>query len=331
MREVAQRAGVSTATVSRALSGSATISDAVRERIMAAVQEVGYRPNAVARALRVTGTRTIGLVISDLLNPFFTELARAVEDEARANGYTCMIGNADERPDRLDHYVATLLERQVDGLLAVPTVDVPPLLRQAVDSGAPVVLIDREVPDLDAPVVRSDNGTAVADLVDHLVALGHERIAIIAGPQELTTGRERLDAFRTALSGHQVDLPAEYVRVGDFQEASGRTAMAALLDLPQPPSVVFAADNLMVLGALAVLRDRTLRVPEDVGLAAFDDVPWFPYLDPPVTAIAQEVVQMGRLAVRMLLDRINGRPVESVLLPSRLVVRASCGERGIGR
>jgi LacI family transcriptional regulator, galactose operon repressor len=214
----------------------------------------------------------------------------------------------------------------VDGLLAVPTVDIPPLLRQAVDSGAPVVLIDREVPTLAAPVVRSDNATAVADLVDHLVALGHERVAIIAGPQELTTGRQRLDVFRTALSDHRLELPEAYVRVGDFQEASGRTAMAALLDLPQPPSVVFAADNLMGLGALAVLRDRALRVPDDVGLAVFDDVPWFPYLDPPVTAIAQEVVLMGRLAVRMLLDRINGRPVESVLLPTRLVVRASCGE-----
>ncbi|MEC4020093.1 LacI family DNA-binding transcriptional regulator [Streptomyces sp. H27-D2] len=326
IKDVAVRAGVSAATVSRVLNEHPAVRADTRSRVLVAVAELGYRPNAVARSLRTHQTRTLGLVISDVLNPFFTELARSVEDEARALGYSVIIGNADEQPDLQDHHVRTLLDRRIDGVLVSPTDGASPLMLDAARSGTPMVFVDRWIPGVDVPVVRTDGRDAVRDLVAHLYALGHRRLAIIAGPAATTTGSERVDAFRDALREHGLPLPAKYIGQGDFQADSGRRATARFLDLAQPPEVVFAADNLMALGAMDEIRARGLRVPDDVALAAFDDVPWFVHTDPPITAIAQPTGELGRVAVRALIDRVEGRTAASVALSARLVVRRSCGE-----
>ncbi|MFC4909974.1 LacI family DNA-binding transcriptional regulator [Actinomadura gamaensis] len=326
VKDVARLAGVSVATVSRVLNDSATVSAESRARVLAAVERLGYRRNAVARSLRTDATGTIGLVIGDILNPFFTELARAVEDEARTAGYAVVIGNADERPDRQDDYVRTLLERRVDGLLLCPTAEVTPLVRDTVESGTPVVFLDRTLPGLDVPTVRADGADAIDELVAHLVALGRRRLAFVSGPAILSTGRERTDAFACALARRGLEVRPEYLEAGDFQAASGRAALARLLDLPEPPDAVVAGDNLMALGALDEIHARGLSIPADVALASYDDVPWFLHLDPPLTAIAQPVQELGRRAVRALADRVAGREVEAVTLRARLIVRGSCGE-----
>ncbi|MEU9557161.1 LacI family DNA-binding transcriptional regulator [Streptomyces fumanus] len=328
IKDVAAEAGVSVATVSRVLNGHPSVSAQARTRVLAAVAALGYRPNAVARSLRTDQTRTLGLVISDVLNPYFTELARSVEEEARALGYSVIIGNADERPELQDHHVTTLLDRRIDGLLVSPTDGGSPRMIEAARGGTPMVFVDRWIPGVDVPVVRSDGRDAVRDLVAHLHGLGHRRLAIIAGPAATTTGRERVDAFRAALGEFGLPLPDPYIGQGDFQADSGRRVTEGFLDLPEPPEVVFAADNLMALGALDAVRARGLRVPEDIALAAFDDIPWFVHTDPPVTAIAQPTGELGRAAVRALIDRIEGRRPESVALPARLVVRRSCGAPG---
>ncbi|MFE5211184.1 LacI family DNA-binding transcriptional regulator [Streptomyces sp. NPDC056600] len=331
IKDVAARAGVSVATVSRALNLHPSVSADARARVLAAVEELGYRPNAVARSLRTDQTRTLGLVISDVLNPYFTELARAVEEEARALGYSVIIGNADERPDLQDHHIRNLRDRRIDGLLVSPTDGGTPLLLDTARAGTPVVFVDRWIPgadDVDVPVVRSDGRDAVRELVAHLHRLGHRRLAIIAGPAATTTGSERVEAFREALAAHGLELPDAYIGQGDFQAESGRRATERFLDLSEPPEAVFAADNLMALGALDAVRSRGLRVPHDIALAAFDDIPWFVHTDPPVTAIAQPTGELGRAAVRALVDRIEGRAARSVTLPARLVVRRSCGEDG---
>ncbi|WP_329187780.1 LacI family DNA-binding transcriptional regulator [Actinacidiphila glaucinigra] len=327
IKDVASRAGVSVATVSRVLNDHPAVRPDTRTRVLEAVAELGYRPNAVARSLRTDQTRTLGLVISDVLNPFFTELARSVEDEARALGYSVIIGNADERPEQQDHHIRTLLDRRIDGLLVSPTDGGSPLILDAVRSGTPMVFVDRWIPGIgnDVPVVRTDGFDAVRDLVAHLHGLGHRQPAIIAGPAATTTGRERVRAFREALAAFGLPLPDEYIGQGDFQADSGRRAIARFLDLPVPPDVVFAADNLMALGAMDEIRARGLRVPDDIALAAFDDIPWFLHTDPPITAIAQPTGDLGRAAVRSLIDRVEGRPAPSVTVSARLVVRRSCG------
>lgn len=324
--DVAAHARVSTATVSRVLSSRDRVSEPLRTRVLASVRELGYRPNAVARSLRVETTRTLGLVVSDVLNPFFTALARAVEDAAHDAGYSVILGNADERPERQDVYVAQLLARQVDGLLITPAITSSGLIESAVRDGAAVVCVDRTVEGLDVPTVRSESAASTAALADHLLDLGHARVATIAGPQSTTTGRERLRAFADRLAERGTTLPAPYVQIGDFQRASGCAAMRRLLELPEPPSAVFVADNLMALGALEAIRDAGLAVGSDIGLASFDDSPWFSLVTPPLTAIAQPTAELGRAAVELLLDVIAGRPANSRMLASRLVVRRSCGE-----
>ncbi|MEV6425810.1 substrate-binding domain-containing protein [Streptomyces sp. NPDC051662] len=325
IKDVAAEAGVSVATVSRVLNDHPSVSPTSRARVLAAVTALGYRPNAVARSLRTDRTRTLGLVISDVLNPYFTSLARAVEEEARTLGYSVIIGNADERPELQDHHVRTLLDRRIDGLLVSPTDRGSPLIRDAVRAATPLVFVDRWIPGVEVPVVRSDGRAAIRDLVAHLLRVGHRRLAIIAGPATTTTGSERVDAFRTALAGHGLALPDAYIGQGDFQAESGRRAAERFLDLPEPPDAVFAADNLMALGALDAIRARGLSVPDDIALAAFDDIPWFVHTDPPITAIAQPTDELGRAAVRALAERIAGRVPPSVTLPARLVVRRSCG------
>ncbi|MBX7468762.1 LacI family DNA-binding transcriptional regulator [Streptomyces sp. NPDC056084] len=326
IKDVATEAGVSVATVSRVLNSHPSVSEAARVRVLAAVETLGYRPNAVARSLRTDRTRTLGLVISDVLNPYFTELARSVEEAARALGYSVIIGNADERPDLQDHHVRTLLDRRIDGLLVSPTDGGSPLMLEAVRGGTPIVFVDRWIPGIDVPVVRADGRAAIGDLVAHLHRLGRRRLAIIAGPAATTTGSERVEAFRAALAAHGLPLPDEYVGQGDFQAASGRRATERFLALPEPPDAVFAADNLMTLGALDALRAHGLRIGADIALAAFDDIPWFVHTDPPVTAIAQPTGELGRAAVQALAGLIGGGAPPSVILPARLVVRRSCGE-----
>ncbi|MFJ8311421.1 MULTISPECIES: LacI family DNA-binding transcriptional regulator [unclassified Streptomyces] len=331
IKDVAAEAGVSVATVSRVLNGHPSVSEAARARVLAAVDALGYRPNAVARSLRTDQTRTLGLVISDVLNPYFTELARSVEEAARALGYSVIIGNADERPELQDHHVRTLLDRRIDGLLVSPTDGGSPLMLEAARGGTPMVFVDRWIPGIDVPVVRADGRAAIGDLVAHLHRLGRRRLAIIAGPAATTTGSERVEAFRAALGAYGIPLPDHYVGQGDFQAASGRRATERFLALPEPPDAVFAADNLMTLGALDALRAHGLRIGQDIALAAFDDIPWFVHTDPPITAIAQPTGELGRAAVRALADLIEGRAPQSVTLPARLVVRGSCGETAPGR
>jgi LacI family transcriptional regulator len=326
IKDVAAHAGVSVATVSRVLNDSPKVSQEARTKVHAAVEALRYRPNAVARSLRTEATHTLGLIIGDILNPFFAVLARAVEDEARAAGYTVVIGNADERPEQQDHYVRTLLEHRVDGLLICPTAEITPLVEDCVEAGGPLVFLDRTLPGLNVPSVRADGTRAIHELVEHIRDLGHRRIAFISGPELLSTGRERTQAFLDAMRANGLEAREEYVEAGDFQEASGRGIAARFLDLPEPPKVIFAGDNLMALGALDEIRARGLRIPDDVALASFDDVAWFVHVDPPITAIAQPAEELGRRAVRALLERIQHRPVESVVLPARLVIRRSCGE-----
>jgi LacI family transcriptional regulator len=300
-----------------------------RDRVLAAVEELGYRPNNVARALRTARTGALGLVIGDLTNPFFTELADAVEDAARSLGYSLVIGNAGESPRQQDDYIRTLLDRRIDGLLVSSAGTGSTMLSEVVASDTPLVLLDRTVPGIDAPCVRADGRQALTDLAAHLAAHGRRRPAIIVAPAGTPTGDERLDLFRTALARHGIALPDERVGASpDLTPTGGRGVMSALLDLPgsERPDAVLATDNLMALGAMDEIRARGLRVPQDMALVVYDDVPWFAHTDPPLTAIAQPTRELGRAAVHTLLERIEGRAAGSVLLPAQLVPRRSCGE-----
>ena len=331
IKDVARMAQVSTASVSRVLAGHANSSDQMRERVLAAAGSLNFRPNAVARSLRTTGTHTVGLVVSDLMNPFFTELARAVEDTARHAGYSVIVGNADEDADQQDHYVRILLERQVDGLIVVPTIATSPLLREAAANNHNLVLVDRPAQDVRAPIVLADGTAAIDELVDHLVRTGRRDLAIMTGRDQAGTSRTRLDAFRAAVIRNGLSLPASRIRHGDFRAGSGRAALAELLALDVVPDAVFIANGPMALGALELLAERRagveVRIPADLALAVFDDMAWFPLLRPSLTAIQQPNRRLGERAMQMLLARIAGEDVPDERIECRLVLRDSTEPR----
>lgn len=331
IKDVAREAGVSVATVSRTFSGAQHVRPEARERVMATAKMLRYRPNAVARSLRAHNTGTLGLVIPNVTNPFFTAVARAVEDEARERGYSLMLCNSDEDPNKEAEYLKVLLEKRVDGLIVSPARTASPHLEEVTQADVPIVFLDRYVRGVEAPVVRADGRRAVDRLVEYLVSLGHERLSIISGPPETVPGAERLGAFLEGAEARGVPVMPECVRVGDFRRESGARAMRELLDLSNPPTAVFAANNLMTLGALQTLHGARVRIPGDVSVAGFDDVAWFELLTPPLTTVSQPVTELGAAAARMLPRMVEGekRP-GSLIMEAELVIRGSCGRPGEG-
>jgi LacI family transcriptional regulator len=321
IREVAARAGVSLGTASRVLSGNPATSPAARARVAEAAAALGYRPNAQARSLRLTRTHVLGLLVSDVRNPFFADIAHAAEQAALGSDYVCLLGNANEDVDQQDRYIETFLTQRVDGVVLAPQ-GPSATLDALLESRMPVVFVDRKVEGLDVPSVTTDSHVGLEEAVAHLVADGHRRIGYIGGPQSISTGRERYDAFLESLQRHGLAVDPELITFGDFRLASGTEAAERLLAVPDRPTALLAADNLMAEGALTTIRRQGLRVSADVEVVAFDDIEWFAHMDPPISVIAQDAGAVGRRAVELLLRVIAGEEPESVVLPTTFIDRS---------
>lgn len=324
IKDVAALAGVSVGTTSRVLSGNPSTSPAARERVHAAVAELGYRPDARARSLRSARSQTVGLLISDVRNPFFADVAHGAEQAALRSSYVTLLANANEDPKQQDTYLESFLTQRVDGIIIAPQGEESAHLR-ALATTVPLVFVDRTVDGFEVPSVTSDNALGIDQAVAHLADRGHTRIGYIGGPRSISTGRARHDAFVRALARHRLDTDPGLITSGDFRSASGAVAAERLLSGAQPPTALLAADSPMAVGALGALRRRGLRIGSDVDLVAFDDIEWFSELDPPLTVVSHDAQAMGSTAMRLLLDVIEGRTPESVVLPTRLVVRESSG------
>jgi len=331
IKDVAALAGVSAATASRVLSGNPATSAESRERVAAAVLQLDFKPNAQARALRSTHTHTIGLLVSDIRNPFFADLAHAVEQAARGAGYVTLLGNANEQTTQQDRYLDVMISQRVDGIIVAPQGDGSGSIRSLLERGIPTVFVDRRIPGIDVPSVTTDSEVGIRQAVAHLVAVGHTRIGYIAGPQDVSTGRERLDAYTRAITSAGLPLDAELIYQGDFQAESGSAGVHALLGLTAPPTAILAADSLMAVGAIATLNRLGVRLGDQVALIAFDDIEWFALLNPALSVVSHSVEDMGRIAVDLLQQVIAGDRPASVHLPSELIVRASSATGPITR
>lgn len=321
IRDVAAHAGVSLGTASRVLSGHPATSAEARTRVTAAVAALGYRPNAQARSLRLTRTHAIGLLVSDVRNPFFADVAHAAEQAALGADYVTLLGNANENVDQQDRYLETFLTQRVDGVVLAPQGLGSGSLEALIESRMPVVFVDRTVEGFDVPSVTTDSRSGLEEAVAHLVNAGHTRIGFIGGPQSISTGRDRYDAFIDALPRHGVVVDRSLITFGDFQEESGIRAAEQLLSQSIRPTAILAADNLMALGALAAIRRRGLHLGQDIDVVAFDDIEWLAHFDPPISVIAQDAGAVGRYAVELLLRLINGDEPESVVLPTKFIDR----------
>jgi LacI family transcriptional regulator len=323
IKDVAALASVSAATASRVLSGNPATSPEARDRVAAAVTELDYRPNAQARALRNTRSDSIGLLVPDVRNPFFADLAHTVEQAALIDGYVTLLGNANERKEQQDRYLDTLISRRVDGIIVAPLGNGSGNIRSLIKRGIPTVFVDRMVDGIDVPSVTTDSEAGIRQSVEHLASVGHSRIGYISGPQATSTGRDRYASFTAAVAATGLSQDPELVHFGDFQAASGSTGVHALLELREPPTALLAADSLMAVGAIAILRKRGMNIGTDVAMIAFDDIEWFALLNPALSVISHSVEDMGRIAVEMLLRVIAGGTPDSVVLPSELIIRAS--------
>lgn len=327
IHDVAKAAGVSIATVSATINQSAYVSPALQERVRKAVAEVGYHPDGIARSLKTRTTKTLGLIISDISNPFFTAVIRGIEDVANARGYTLVLCNTDERLEKERAYVQLLRSRRVDGLIMAPVGIAEEYEGFDAAVAVPLVFIDRRVPGrADAVVV--DNVRGALDVVRHLIDLRHRRIGIITGLPKISTSKERLQGYRQALTEAGLPVDPALLKIGYSRLDGGYQAARELLGLPARPTAVFATNNLMAIGLMRAVAECGLRCPQDISVACFDDFEWASVFHPRLTTVAQPTYDMGTKAAELLLARLDGshagEPREVVLSPT-LIIRDSCG------
>ena len=326
--DVAKAASVHPSTVSRVLNGRTDLAvlPETRARVVAAAKKLGYRPSQLARSLRLQRTFTLGMLISNITNPLFPPIIKAVEDTALARGYNLVLCNTEDRSEREAAYLRVLGERQVDGLLIASSFTVEATLAGLRRDRFPFVLVNRGARRAEDLCVQPDNIGGMAQAIKHLVELGHRRIGIVAGPQSTTTGQERLEGARAALRSHRVRLDEDLVVVAEgFAESSGYQAGRRLLRRTEPPTAIVCANDLVALGALRAAREIGLDVPADLSIVGFNDIPRADLLDPPLTTVHVPQDEMGVRAASLLIAVIEGQPVERrrVILDTGLVVRGS--------
>lgn len=329
--DIARLAGVSQSTVSRVINDHPRIAPETRERVRKAMNELGYTPNAAARTLITGRSHLIGLVVSNIANPFYPSLIEATVSAAETAGFNVILGNARESASRQLDVLRLLAEHQVDGaILTSSLAAIAPELARFVRTGPPLVLVNRTLdePKLDAVLIDNDRGGYIA--TEHLIALGHTRIAYVGGRPDASTNSQRLVGFRRAMQEAGLEVPEPYVQDGDFTRMSGSIIVMRLLGLPTPPTALVCADDLIALGCMEGLHAAGLDVPDDMALVGFDDIPSASLHGVGLTTVRQPTAEMGARAVRLLVDRLEGHgsdaPVIDVL-PAELIIRRSCGTR----
>jgi DNA-binding LacI/PurR family transcriptional regulator len=325
--DVAQHAGVSIATVSRVLADKkGKVSDAVRQNVLASVRALGYRPNRQARTFRTKRTQLIGLTISDIENPFYTGIVRAVEDVAYAHKFSLLLCNTDEDLSKERFYLEFMCEERVAGVIASPTSESETTLQPLIDAGIPVVAIDRQSRLTPVDCFMVDNIASARMLTQHVLDRGHNAVGAILGTSRMTSGAQRKQGFLSTMTAAGLAVQHDWLREVMPSEVNGYEAMRALLAQEQRPSAIFTGNNLITMGALRALREANLHVPEEMSIVGQDDLPWMALLDVGLTVSAQPVHEMGRLATLQLIARINGDsgPPREVALPPELIVRNSC-------
>lgn len=329
IQDVAKRAGVAPITVSRVINNSGYASEETRRRVETAVAELGYVPSGPARSLRLKRTNSIALVLTDITNPFFTTVARGVEDVASEAGYTVTYCNTDEDESKEQKNIALLLQQQVDGILLVPALSKPDAVNYILGRKLPVVVLDRRMPDAETDVVRCDSEDGAYQLVRYLIELGHRRIAVLTGPEGTSTADDRLAGYWRAMSEAGLEAIDTWVQRGSFTQNSGYEMAGNVVDLTPRPSAIFAANNFIAIGAMKAVQEHGLTVPEDVALVGFDDLPQALVMFPFLTVAAQPAYEMAQAATRLLLARIAGEAPEEqqeIVLPTELIIRQSAGQ-----
>jgi LacI family transcriptional regulator len=335
IRDVASKAGVSAMTVSRVINESPRVSDDTRRRVEAAIADLGYVPNRLARGLIRQKTGALGVIVPDVANPFFTLVVRGVEEVAWRAGYHVILCNTQGDLERERGYLEDMLAFQVEGLLIAPAGDRSrPHLRLLTRNNVPFVLIDRSIAGFEADLVQGDSVGGARRLIEHLIGLGHRRIGMMTETSEVSTARDRLQGYREALAGAGIEFRPELVAISSaIDPRVAHDATLRLLDLPDRPTAIFAVNNIAVVGVVEAARERRLEIPDDLALVCFDDIEHASRVYPFLTVMAQPAETFGTIATQLVLDRLAGRVGDRrrvVVLPPDFIVRLSSGPENGG-
>ncbi|MDI1320830.1 MAG: LacI family DNA-binding transcriptional regulator [bacterium] len=326
--DVARRAKVNISTVSRVINQTGKIGAETQERVLKVMRELGYKPNRVARRLRTQAgsTHLLGLIIPNIQNIFFADLARGVEDVAYKNNFALLLCNYDEDEAKERFYLDVMQSESVDGIIIPPIQETDQAVLQVVRNGTPVVCVDRSVSSGNLDKVEVDNHIGALRAVEHIISRGHRRIGVIGGPLDSSTGRERLRGYKDAHAQAGITLKTELIRFGDFKQHSGRVLAHELLSLSDPPTALFVCNGLMMAGALEAIAARGLKIPRQVAIVGFDELTLADVFNPPLTVVRQPAYEVGKCAAELLLKRIEDpkRPASSLKLLPELIVRKSC-------
>jgi LacI family transcriptional regulator len=333
IKDVAKHASVSVGTVSNVLAGSMTVGALVRARVDAAIAQLDYHPNQVARSLKVKTTKRLGLVVSDITNPFFAQVLRGAEDCALANGYILITLNSDDKVEREKKILAVLRSSRVDGILLVvaPNAGDSTHISNLLRSGIPIVCLDRVDENIPLDCVSVNNIDASQMCVRHLIQQGHRRIAIITGSPTLQPSRERLQGYLAALKEAKINVESELIKEGDFHQTSGYRLGKELLLVHRRPTAVFVSNGMMTIGFIHALNEVRLRSPEDIAVASFDDLPLAEAFRPQITVVSQPAYQIGHDGAQLLIDRlqrkISSQDPVAIRLNPELKIRESTSFR----
>ncbi len=327
--DVAREAKVSVFTVSAVINRSSQVSASAQKRVEAAIAKLNYRPNLLARSLAKRKTFAVGIVVPDISNPFFPQVVRGAEDILQQAGYSALLCNSDDQPEKEEHYLELLMSRRVDGILLTKTPKrMNPAVRQRlIDSKIPIVLLMRKTPDFATDVVLTDDASGAFEAVSHLARLGYKNIAFVGGPLHVSNAGERRDGYLKALKAHQLHADPKLLYEGDYRMGSGYQAGLTLL--PRRPDAVLVANYMMMVGFMKAADEIGLHCPDDFGVVSFDDYPWLGFFRPRMTTVELPKYDVGTAGAKFLLDRINGNRDKYTVLkvPTQLRVRESCGFR----
>ncbi len=330
LKEVAKYAKVSITTVSRVMNEADKVNPETRERVQRVMRELDYQPNRVAQRLRTSKgqSKLLGLIIPDIQNQFYSSIVRGVEDVAYGKDYAVILCNSDENPTKERFYLDVLQSESVDGVILPPIHQYSKVVEGLIESGVPVVCVDRKLvrEAVDTVVVNNEKGGYLA--VKHILDFGHKRIAILTSSSQFSSFDERLTGYKNALKDHNIALDDELIKEGDPRSTeSAYLFTKELLRLSNPPTAIFATNNLMTLGVLEAVHEEQLNVPDDISIVGFDDMPWARAISPPLTVIKQPGYEMGRRATELLFQRFEDpkrEPVQIIMEPT-LIIRKSTG------
>lgn len=323
--DVAEKAGVSISTVSRVINNTGRISKKTKKKVLEVIESLGYQPSLVASALTGKRTRTIGLIIPDVANPFFAEIARRVEDRGRELGFNLLMCNTENNPDTEEMYLSLLKQKSVDGIIIGTTTKNHAVLKGLLQEQLPIALIAQDIPELTIDVVSVDDFLGGYQATSHLVSLGHKKIAIMLGNLSRTSDKYRLQAFRQVLEENGLDFDEQLVLQTDYSLEDGKRAALELLSSPHRPTAIFACFDFLAIGVYQAAKALGLHIPNDLSVVGFDNTILASIVDPPLTTIAQPIDEMGRQVMDLLVREIEGEKStkQRVILPPELIVRDS--------